>query len=364
VSATTGNVGTGSAGTRTAGATPPTGPGAGGPAPEPRHLLSLRDLPTTEWNALLESAERLSGPDGRRPALAGRAIGGLFLDPSLRTRTSLEVACHDLGARLVSLDVGRNVWRLEHRDGVVMDGEAAEHVTEAAGVLSHMLDAVGLRCFASMADAAADARDGLLHAFARAASVPVLNLESAMDHPHQGLADALTLRRRIGRRARIAIRWAPHVRALPMAVPHAALMAFTKEGHDVVLAHPEGYELDEDVCRAARGAARAAGGSLEVVHDRDAARAGAEVVYVKSWGARRDYGDAAAATAGFDRHRDWMLTGADLGTAWFMHCLPVRRNVVVADEVLDGPRSLVLEQAAARVDVQKASLCRALEVTP
>jgi hypothetical protein len=107
VSATTGNVGTGSAGTRTAGATPPTGPGAGGPAPEPRHLLSLRDLPTTEWNALLESAERLSGPDGRRPALAGRAIGGLFLDPSLRTRTSLEVACHDLGARLVSLDVGR-----------------------------------------------------------------------------------------------------------------------------------------------------------------------------------------------------------------------------------------------------------------
>jgi N-acetylornithine carbamoyltransferase len=330
----------------------------------PRHLLSLRDLSSTEWNALLEDAERLSGPAGRRPLLAGRRVGALYFNPSLRTRTAFEVASHDLGAHAVPLEAGRTVWQMEHRRGAVMDGEAAEHVIEAAGVLSRMLDALGLRTFAGLLDAAADARDELLAAFARAAAVPVLSLESAMDHPHQGLADALTRRRRLGRRARVVIRWAPHVRALPMAVPHAALLAFAREGHDVALAHPAGYELDEGVVAAARAAAAVAGGSLEIVHDRHRALAGAEVVYLKSWGARVHYGDAAAAAAGFAGRRDWMLTGADLGAAWFMHCLPVRRNVVVADEVLDGPRSLVLEQAAARLDVQKATLCRALEVTP
>jgi N-acetylornithine carbamoyltransferase len=327
-------------------------------------LLTLRDLPADDWHALLALAERLSGPDGRRPLLAGRRVGALFFNPSLRTRTTLAAACHDLGAHAVPLDAGRDLWQLEHRDGAVMDGAAPEHVREAAGVLSLLVDALGVRCFAGLADAAADARDELLGAFVRHASVPILNLESAMDHPHQGLADALTLRRRLGRRARVVLTWAPHVRALPLAVPHAALLAFAREGHDVVLAHPEGYELDAGVVQAARAAATEAGGSLETQHDRRRALAGAEVVYVKSWGARAHYGDAAAAAAGFASRRDWMLDAAALGGAWFMHCLPVRRNVVVADAVLDGPRSLVLEQAAARLDVQKATLCRALEVTP
>jgi N-acetylornithine carbamoyltransferase len=367
--------GTHPAGTNAAASAAPAGAGTGagagstggreggGPGPA-RHLLSLRELTAAEWHALLESAERLAGPDGRRPLLAGRRAGALLFNPSLRTRMAFEAACHDLGAHATVLEAGRAAWQLEHRPGAVMDGEAAEHVTEAAGVLSRMVDVLGVRAFAGLADAAEDARDGMLAAFARAASVPVLNLESAMDHPHQGLADALTLRRRLGRRARVTITWAPHVRPLPLAVPHAALLAFAREGHDVVLAHPEDYAPDAGVLQAAREASRAAGGSLDVTHDRRAALDGADVVYAKSWGARTHYGDAAAAAAGFARHRDWLLTGADLGAAWFMHCLPVRRNVVVADEVLDGPRSLVLEQAAARVDVQKATLCRALEAGP
>jgi N-acetylornithine carbamoyltransferase len=329
------------------------------------HLLSLRELSPADWNALLEQAEVLAGPAGRRPLLAGRRFGMLLFNPSLRTRTAFEVACFDLGAHAVVLEAGRNTWNFEHRAGVVMDGDAAEHVIEAAGVLGRLLDGLGVRAFAGLVDAEQDARDGLLAAIAAASPVPVLSLESAMDHPHQGLADALTLRRALrGAREKVVLSWAPHVKPLPMAVPHAALLAFAREGHEVVLAHPEGYELDAGVMRTAAALSAAAGGSLAVSHDRAAALKGARVVYAKSWGARAHYGDAAAASAGFARHRDWMLTAQALGSAWFMHCLPVRRGVVVADAVLDGGQSLVLEQAAARLDVQKATLCRAVGVQP
>jgi N-acetylornithine carbamoyltransferase len=347
----------------TAARTPAAPPRAAGPW----HLLDLRSLPATEWNELLERAEVLAGPEGRRPLLAGRRLGMLFFNPSLRTRTAFEVACFDLGAHAVSLQVGGNVWGLEHRDGVVMDGDKAEHVKEGLGVLSRMLDGLGVRCFAGLRDAAEDSRDELLAAIARAATVPILNLESAMDHPHQGLADALTLRRRLGRRkARVVVRWAPHVKPLPLAVPHAALLAFAREGHDVVLAHPEGFELDEAVMKAARGWSSASGGSLSVSHDPAGSldSGEAEAVYVKSWGARADYGNVENGAARLARHRDWFVTRKDLGRAWFLHCLPVRRGVVVADDVLDSDRSLVLEQAEARLHVQKATLCRALGGTP
>ena len=335
-----------------------------------RHLLSLRDLSSETWHALLADAERLSGPDGRRPWLAGRRAAMLFFNPSLRTRTAFEVACHDLGAHAVSLQSGApgagNTWAFEHRDGVVMDGAAAEHVKEAIGTLGRMVDVLGVRAFAGLTDAAEDARDPLLAAIAKASAVPVLNLESAMDHPHQGLADALALRRAQGdaarpTRSRVVVSWAPHVKPLPLAVPHAALLAFAHEGHDVLLAHPEGYSPDEGVLAAAARLASAAGGSLDVTHDRRAALASADAVYVKAWGSREHYGDTAAAVAGLAERRDWMLTAADLGRAFFLHCLPVRRNVVVADDVLDGDRSLVFEQAAARLHVQKATLCRALD---
>ena len=337
---------------------------------KPWHLLSLRDVSAADWSWLLAAAERMAGPRGRRTStrpgpLAGRRLGMLFFNPSLRTRTAFEVACYDLGAHAVSLQVGGNVWKLEHRDGVRMDGEAAEHVREAIPVLGRMVDGLGVRAFAGLTDAAEDARDPLLTAIANVSTVPVLNLESAMDHPHQGLADALTLRRHLGEtKARVVIRWAPHIKPLPLAVPHAALLAFAREGHEVVLAHPDGYELDEGVMKAARAFAATSGGSVEVTHDRQAALRGARVVYGKSWGARAHYGNSAAAAEGFARHRDWMLTAADLGGAAFMHCLPVRRGVVVEAAVLDSPASLVLDQAEARLDVQKATLCRALGSTP
>jgi N-acetylornithine carbamoyltransferase len=332
-----------------------------------RDLLSLVDLSREEWERLLEDAETLAGPRGREPLLRGRRFAMVFFDPSLRTRTSFEVACFDLGAHAVNLQVGGGLWRIEHKDGVRMDGAASEHAKEGFGVLARMVDGLGLRSFAALADAEEDARDPVLSAAVAASSVPVLNLESAADHPHQGLADALALRRRVGERAKVVLTWAPHVKPLPMAVPNSALVAFAREGHEVVLAHPEGYALSDRVVSAARRFAEESGGSLAVTHDRRAALGGARAVYAKSWGSTRHYGDADAAAAGFERHRDWRVDETAMGwtdEALFLHCLPVRRNVVVTDGVLDGPSSIVLEQAQGRLDVQKAALCRAMGVRP
>ena len=333
-----------------------------------RHFLSLRTLPAADWQRLLADAETLAGPRGRERLLAGRRFGMVFYNSSLRTRTSFEVACFDLGAHAVYLQVGGGLWQLEHRDGVVMDGDAAEHVKEGVGVLARMVDGLGLRSFAGLKDAADDAKEPVLHAVARASSVPVLNLESAMDHPHQGLADAFTLRRRFaGRKGRVVVQWAPHVKALPMAVPSAACLAFAREGHEVVLAHPEGFDLDPGVVADATRLAREAGGSFTVSHDRAAALRGARAVYVKAWGSRHAYGDPQTAAKARAAHGGWMCTERSLAEtdgAIVMHCLPVRRNVVIADEVLDGPRSVVLEQGEARLHVQKATLCRALGISP
>ena len=328
-----------------------------------RSLLSLRTLPQAEWNRLLIDAEVLSGPRGREPLLKGRRFAMVFYNSSLRTRTSFEVGCFDLGAHAVYLQVGGGLWKLEHRTGVVMDGDAAEHVREGIGVLARFVDGIGLRTFAGLVDAAEDAREPVLEAVARASSVPVLNLESAMDHPHQGLADALTLRRRWrGGKGRVVVQWAPHVKALPMAVPSAALLAFAREGHDVVLAHPEGFDLDPGVVADAKRLAAQAGGAVAVTNDKASALRGARAVYVKAWGSAREYANPAAAQEARARHGDWMVTDASLAQtagAIVMHCLPVRRNVVIADEVLDGPRSVVLEQGEARLHVQKATLLRA-----
>jgi N-acetylornithine carbamoyltransferase len=334
----------------------------------PGSFVSLRTLPRADWEALLRDAETLSGPRGREPLLARRRFAAVFLQPSLRTRTAFEVASFDLGAHAVVLQAGGGTWSLEHRDGVVMDGEPAEHVREGVGVLARMVDAIGIRTFAGLRDAAEDASDPFLRAVVAASRVPVLSLESATDHPHQGLADAFALRRRLGReRAKVVVAWAPHVKALPMAVPNAACLAFAREGHEVVCARPEGFGLDPGVAADARRLATEAGGTFTETADRAAAMRGARAVYVKAWGASGRYGEPDAAARARREHGDWLVTEASLSAtdgAFVLHCLPVRRNVVIADEVLDGPRSVVLEQGEARLHVQKATLCRASGVRP
>ncbi|MFT7462647.1 MAG: N-acetylornithine carbamoyltransferase, partial [Pseudohongiellaceae bacterium] len=327
-----------------------------------RELLSSRAIPDEDWEQLLEAAEALSGDAGRRPLLAGKRFGLLLLNPSLRTRTSFTVACFDLGALAVALTPGQGLWQLAH-DNKIMDGLAAEHVAEAIPVLGEMLDGLGVRAFAALQDAAVDASEPVFSAIVKASSVPVLNLESAVDHPHQGLADALAARRYLnGARSRVVVRWAPHIKPLPRAVPNSALCAFAREGHDVVLVHPPGFDLDEGVLNWAQDAARRNGGSLTVTHDKDSSLQGARIVYAKSWGRSDLYGDAEQGAAAVAGQSPWRVTSADLqrtAAAGFMHCLPVRRGVVADADVLESSASLVIPQASARLDVQRATLCRA-----
>ncbi len=298
----------------------------------------------------------------RARPLAGRVFAGMFFDPSLRTRASMAVACAKLGASFVELQPGTGMWTLEFKDEVVMDGMAAEHVREAAGVLGRYADVVGLRAFPTRGQWKRERTQPVHTAFADHAGAPIVNLEGPFAHPCQGLADALTLRDLFpepnGRK--FVLSWAPHPKQLPMAVPHSALWAAASLGMDVTLAHPEDFELDSDALATADSLARETGGTFSVTHNRDAAFDGADVVYAKAWGAvsgpastSRGHADAVAHLA------DWSITQKDLhrgAPARFMHCLPVRRGVVVGDDVLDGPLSSVLDQADNRIWAQAALL--------
>jgi N-acetylornithine carbamoyltransferase len=312
-----------------------------------KNLLRLADLSQAEITTLLDLSERFANK-GIPPARPGRFVCGLFFNPSLRTRTSLEVAALALGAHCIVHDVGQAVWKVETRDGVVMDGDAQEHVRDAVThFLSGAVHLIGVRAFADVGRSYEENRaDLVLRAIARAARVPVVSLESAWEHPMQGLADLLVLRRH--RPRTVAITWAYHPRPLPMAVPNTALIGFARAGYDVRLVHPEGFELDPQVHEEA-------GGSVTVHHDMDEGLRGVDVIYAKSWGARGEYGlranpEPRAALKG------WIVDRERQADAAFMHCLPVRRNVVVTDEVIDGPRSWVAEQAHARVLTQAAVL--------
>lgn len=329
-----------------------------------RHWLTLADYTPRELADLVTLGARIKrgAAEAETHALRGRGLVMVFFNPSLRTRTSFEAGMARFGGHAICLSVGGDTWQLEYRDGVVMDGAAAEHVREAAPVLSRYGDLLAVRTFAGLKDAAEDARDGVLRAFAAHATVPVINMESAIDHPCQGLADWLTMREKLGDTAgkRFTLRWAPQVKGLPLAVPHAALLAAGAAGMEVTIAHPPGYELNEDVLATARRWCQQAGTSLRVVNEREADRS-SDVLYVKSWGAAGMYGDAERQRASFAEHRAWMVTRENLGAQTrLMHCLPVRRNVVVADDALDDPRCIVVDQAENRLWAQVAIMARLL----
>lgn len=280
----------------------------------------------------------------------GKRVAAVFLNPSLRTRTSMEAACGALGAQPLVITPGKDAWALELED-VVMDGDKAEHVREAAGVLSQFADVLAVRAFAGLVDAEEDRRDPMISAFAAHASVPVVNMESALWHPLQGLADTATWVNHLGddlRGKKIVLTWAPHPRALPAAVPNQVLLSAALQGMDVTVAHPEGFELDPQIVARATSLAAAGGGGVSVRHDQDFGEA--EVVVAKSWSGFSGYGRREAEAAHRAELGHWTVTPDKLpASAGFMHCLPVRRGVVVAPEVLDGPQSWVLEEAGNRL---------------
>jgi N-acetylornithine carbamoyltransferase len=313
---------------------------------------------------LLALAERLQ----RQPepqALAGKILGLVFMNPSLRTLASFQAGMARLGGSSFVITPGQGTWGLETRLGVRMDGTAAEHVREGLPVLASFCDALGIRAFADGKDLAADLSDSTFRLMADLVPKPVINLESAINHPCQALADWKTLDDlAVPERSKFVLSWVTHPRALPLAVPAAAVHMAALRGHEVVVLRPDGYALPHAVMAKAEAAARAAGGSVTETNDRAAALRGARVVYAKEWGCTSHYGDAAADAALRAELADWQVR-----ESWFaasdpachlMHCLPVRRNVAVTDEVLDGPRSVVLQEAHNRLVVQMAVLHRLL----
>lgn len=326
-----------------------------------RHFLDGSEGGSEGLKALVGRAlaiERGSAPQMRR----GKRIVAVFLNPSLRTRTSLEAACGRLGIQPIILQPGTDAWALEFADGAVMDGLTVEHVKDAVAVLGGYADALAVRSFASLVDADADRRDPVLSAFVEHSPVPVLNLESARWHPLQGLADAATWTHHLGddlAGVPLTLTWAPHPKALPTAVPNQVLLTAALMGMDITVAHPDGFDLDPQVVARATTLAMANGGGIRQAHDQTAAMMGARVVVAKSWGGWSGYGRRHAEAAARQALSKWRIDAEDLkhtDNAGFMHCLPIRRNVVATDAVLDGPRSWTVETAHRRMHTAQALL--------
>lgn len=331
-----------------------------------RDFLTMEDWGADGVEALLRLAARI-----KRGEITGglerRVLAMIFMDPSLRTRSSFETAMFLHGGHALILEPGKGSWTLETEHGVVMDGSSVEHVVDAARVLARYADALAVRAFPKGSDWAVEREDRLIRDFAHYSDKPVINLESARRHPCQGLADALTLREHLThtRGKKFVLSWAWHPKALPTAVPASAAIAGAMMGMDVVIARPPGFDLDPDDMATITRLAGQAGGSVSVSDDMDEAVRDADAVYVKAWGALGAFGRPEEGAAMREPYRDWRMTSDRLaatrdGKGIVMHCLPVRRNVEIDDAVLDGPSSVVVNEAENRLHVQRAVLLEML----
>lgn len=271
----------------------------------------------------------------------------VFFSPSLRTRISTHKAGLKLGMQVISMNAGDG-YQMEFDFGKVMDGNTAEHIKEAALVLSQFADIIAIRSFPGLISLDEDLKDQVLRGFTKYASVPVVNLESCLHHPCQGLADAITIEaNKRGNKPKVVLSWAPHPKALPLAVPISFAQAMTSMDYDFIVTHPEGHELPTELV-----------GNVKIEYDQDKALEGADFVYAKSWSSTVNYG---VPNPG---NKDWMISGEKMkltNNGKFMHCLPIRRNVVASDEVLDSENSLIYQQAKNRVYAAQAVLYRLLQ---
>ena len=330
----------------------------------PRHLISLSELDDGALDEILELSARLKRRNGRGE-LAGKTIGMLFFRGSLRTRASLETAVLQLGGSVVNLTALSDYRELEEPEGSVMDGRAPEHITDAAAVLSRYVHALAIRPSPLGSSWEVDRRDERIRAWARYATVPVMNMESSLWHPLQALADVLTLKEHLGdlRGKELALTWVHSPTPASPSAVHSLLHAALRAGMRVRLAHPSGFELDGGVLSEAEELARASGGALERDLSLEESVRGARVVYARSWQSLETYGNPTLTASQRSRHTSWRIDEKLLAVgqdAHLMHAMPVRRNVEVTDEVLDGPRSLLYEQAANRLPTQMALLVNLL----
>jgi len=332
-----------------------------------RRFIDLADFSREQLLALLQLARRLeTAPEPR--ALAGKVLGLLFMNPSLRTLSSFQSGMARLGGASFVITPGNGTWGIETRDHVVMDGAAAEHIKEGIPALASYCDALGIRSFADGKDLAADLGERKFSAMAHLVDKPLINLESATSHPCQSLADWKTLDElAIPSDGKFVLSWAYHPRALPLAVPASTVHMAALRGMQVVVLAPEGFELPQAIIDKAQRAATASGGSLCVTSDRREALSGAHVVYAKEWGNTAHYGDEAADAEARRSLKHWCFDESWFASARqdcrLMHCLPVRRNVAIADALLDGPRSVVARQAYNRLPAQMAVLYELLKPT-
>jgi len=321
----------------------------------------LADFSNDEIAALLELASRLdSHPEPQ--ALRGKVLSLLFLSPSLRTLASFQAAMTRLGGGSFVISPDMSIHGLETRPGIVMDGAAAEHIREAVPVIASYGDAIGIRAFAERKNLETDMADTEFSALTDLIDTPYINMESAMNHPCQNLADWKTMDD-LGIPAnggKFVLSWAYHPKALPLAVPASSLFMAARRGMDVTVLRPEGFALPDALMQKAATAAEASGGSVRETDDRADAMQHAHVIYAKSWSSTSHYGDKLGDQQLRNEFIDWCVDEQWFDNARddcrFMHCLPVRRGVVVSEPVLDGPRSVVIPEARNRMLAQMAVL--------
>ena len=310
-----------------------------------KHYLSVQDIDSAgEWIDL--AGELKKDPFKYKELGKGKTIGLLFFNNSLRTRLSTQKAAFHLGMHCMIMNFSNEGWALEFEDGTIMDQGKAEHVREAAQVVSQYCDVLGIRAFASLTNKEQDEAEIVLNGFKKYASIPILNMESAAGHPLQALADLITITENTTKKnPKVVLSWAPHPKALPHAVANSFVEIMRQNPQiNFSIAHPKGYELNPMITK-----------DVPVVYDQDKALEEADFVYVKNWSNYISYGKVLSSDA------QWMITEEKLGKGKFMHCLPVRRNVVVEDAVLNGNQSLVMEQANNRTYAAQVALLNILK---
>ena len=312
-----------------------------------QHFLSVKDA--IDVQALVKEALLYKkAPYADKHIGKNRTMGLLFFNSSLRTRLSTQRAAQNLGLELIVMNVGQDGWGLEFEDGAIMNGNKAEHIKEAAPVVGQYCDIVGIRSFPGLVDREEDYSEKVLNQFVKHTGRPIVSLESATRHPLQSLADLITIEElKTKPRPKVVLTWAPHVKALPQAVPNSFAEWMNAADVDFVITHPEGYELAPEFV-----------GNAKVTYNQKEAFEGADFIYAKNWSSYNQYGQI------LNQDPAWMVTMDKMkltNNAKFMHCLPVRRNVIVADEVIDSPNSVVIEQANNRTYSAQLVLQKILE---
>lgn len=310
-----------------------------------KRFFSVNDI-TDLQATIMEAIALKKAPQQNIHLGKGKTIGLVFLNSSLRTRLSTQKAAHNLGLYTILLNAAQEAWTWEYEDGAIMNGNTVEHVKDAANVLSQYCDIIGIRCFAGLTNKEDDVSEKVYKLFEKYAKVPVISLESATLHPLQSLADCITIEENLpkNKKPKVVLTWAPHIKPIPHAVGNSFAQWMNASDYDFVITHPEGYELDTEFTQDAT-----------IEYNQEKALENADFVYVKNWSSFKNYGKLVPV------EEDWLLTNEKLkgsNNAKIMHCLPVRRNVEISDEVLDSENSLVYQQAynrtfAAQIVIQK-----------